>query len=72
MVVAIGAFLGPMVGGIMNDAYNFKTTTDVMGFSCFSGFLFFTFASIIMELSTTKLKEKEFPPNDDECPLMSD
>jgi hypothetical protein len=53
MIIAVGAFFGPMLGGMINDAYDFKTTTDVMGFSCFSVFLFFTGASMIMKLSTT-------------------
>jgi len=65
MTFSAGACLGPVIGGVLEDVTDFRTTTNLMAFSCFGVFVFFTVASLIIKLSAPELIQNETPPNDD-------
>jgi hypothetical protein len=72
MTFGLGSFLGPVIGGIMKDASDFRKTSDRTGFSCVGVFVFFTVASLIIQLDKPKLKENESRRNEEEVPLLPD
>jgi hypothetical protein len=65
MTFSAGACLGPVIGGFLEDVTDFRTTTNLMAFSSFGVFVFFTVASLIIKLSAPEFIENETQPNDD-------
>jgi MFS family permease len=49
---AIGCLIAPIIGGALNDAYNFRITCDVMAFSSGAYAVVFFFISIVPYLLT--------------------
>lgn len=47
MSQALGCIIGPVIGGILNDAYGFRSTCDIMG-CCAMAFAVIYFVVMIL------------------------
>jgi hypothetical protein len=53
----MGAILGPVIGGTLDDKFEFRLTNDIFGFACLV--LFILYAVTNIRLKDFKLKKEK-------------
>ena len=67
LAIVLGNIIAPLIGGALVESYNWNTASEVMAFSAFCLFLFFTFFGIIL-----RPKEIDDAKEVDEAKLVVD
>ena len=68
---ALGCAVAPIIGGALDDALGFRTTSDIMAFLACGLAVFYYFAGILC-IKKTKIDELDLNAEVEEIPLESD